>query len=101
VTEAEKRQLARAYGYYNGRRLLAYELDHLISVELGGAPNGTGNLWPEADYPHVSAHTYYRNPKDRLEDALNRRVCSREMPLAQARDLIRSDWVAAYREYVR
>jgi hypothetical protein len=35
-----------AYGL-TGQRLSDYELDHLIPLELGGAPAEAANLWPE------------------------------------------------------
>lgn len=101
VTEPIKRRMIRLYGYYASHRLSSYELDHLIPLELGGAPNDTRNLWPEVDYAGVPSQTYYRNPKDRLERVLNRRVCAGRMSLARARAMIATDWVAAYRRYVR
>lgn len=100
VTGPIKRQLIRAYGYYAGRKISGYELDHLVSLELGGAPNDARNFWPEVDYAGGSPHTYYRNPKDKLERVLNRRVCARQMSLSEARRLIGSGWVTAYRRYV-
>jgi hypothetical protein len=104
VTEPIKRALIRAYGDYAGRHLSRYELDHDIPLELGGDPGSTAdtrNLWPEVDYSSVASGSYDRNPKDRLEYALNRRVCRGQMSLATARRLITSDWVSAYRSYVR
>lgn len=64
------------------------ELDHLVSLELGGS-NDAANLWPQ---PHAGAVV-----KDRLEDELHRRVCAGEMALDQAQAMIARDWVAAYR----
>ncbi len=64
------------------------ELDHLVSLELGGS-NDAANLWPQ---PHASAIV-----KDRLEDELHRMVCTGRLNLAQAQDMIARDWVAAYR----
>lgn len=68
---------------------VTHEYDHLIPLELGGAPNDTRNLWPE---PGGSP-----NPKDRLEDRLRREVCARRVSLAAARREIARDWVTAYR----
>jgi hypothetical protein len=104
MTEPIKRRLIRAYGDYAGRHLSRYELDHDIPLELGGDPGSatdTRNLWPEVDYSSVSPGSYDRNPKDRLERILNLKVCRRQMTLAAARRLIASDWVSAYRRYVR
>jgi hypothetical protein len=53
-----------------------FQEDHLISLELGGNPTDPRNLWPEP-YPRASA-------VDRLENDLNRRVCSGSLSLADA-----------------
>lgn len=87
VTEPEKRASMAAYGDHGP--LHAYEYDHLIPLELGGAPNDLRNLWPE---PGATP-----NPKDRLENLLRRRVCDGTLPLATARGEIARDWVSAYR----
>jgi hypothetical protein len=95
ITAREKLVSMAAYG--DGSRLSRYEYDHLVPLELGGAVNDRRNLWPEPDdMPHAG---FYANPKDRLERALNRLVCSRTMSLATAQRLVAGDWVAAYRVY--
>ncbi len=45
VTGPEKLASLRAYGFRQAAG--NYEHDHLISLELGGAANGSRNLWPE------------------------------------------------------
>jgi len=45
VTNSEKRLAQAAYGQSDGPS--AYELDHLVPLELGGTPNSAANLWPE------------------------------------------------------
>jgi hypothetical protein len=95
ITEPEKRMSMRAYGDRQGPA--AYEYDHLVPLELGGAVNDPRNLWPEPDYPARAG--FYLNPKDRLESILKRRVCERAMSLASAQRLIASDWVAAIQSY--
>lgn len=87
VTEPEKFASMRAYG--DGTGASAYEYDHLVPLELGGATNDRRNLWPE---PGASP-----NRKDQVEDYLNRQVCDRRMPLARAQRLIATDWVTVYR----
>jgi hypothetical protein len=57
-----------------------YEEDHLISLELGGAPSDPRNLWPE---PRSRAVVV-----DGIENTLHRAVCDGEMTLAQARKQI-------------
>jgi hypothetical protein len=87
VTAKEKRASMRAYG--DPATPSAYEYDHLVSLELGGAPNDPRNLWPE---PGASP-----NPKDRVEDALHRKVCDGEIPLREAQRIIAEQWVPYYR----
>jgi hypothetical protein len=95
VTEPEKFASMRAYGLPGSASF--YEYDHDVPLELGGAVNDPRNLWPEPDYPTRAG--FYLNPKDRLETALKRLVCNREMPLSQAQRLIATNWVAAFRRF--
>ena len=67
-----------------------YELDHLVSLDLGGS-NDAGNLWPERN-DHPAGAT---NSKDRVEAALNRAVCARTVTLAAAQKAIATDWTTA------
>lgn len=83
VTETEKRASLQAYG--DSGPLSSYEYDHLVPLELGGATNDPGNLWPE---PGPSP-----DPKDAVELHLRDRVCSGAMMLARAQRQIASDWV--------
>jgi hypothetical protein len=72
----------------------AYEVDYLITPELGGATD-LRNLWPEPYQNTVwNAHV-----KDQLEDRLHRMVCHGEVDLATAQHDISTDWIAAYRKY--
>jgi hypothetical protein len=72
----------------------AHEVDHLISLELGGS-NAITNLWPE---PYAGAWGAYA--KDKLENRLHDLVCAGSMELTVAQRLISRHWVAAYRTYV-
>jgi hypothetical protein len=85
-TETLKRQQITQYGY-SDKRMGSYEEDHLVSLELGGAPSDPANLWPE---PGASP-----NPKDAVEGALNRAICSHRVTLAAAQQAIASDWTTA------
>ena len=89
-----KRHQLRALGYPD-RSTHDYEEDHLISLELGGAPRDPRNLWPEAWTGRCGARA-----KDRLENALNRAVCGGDTTLRQAQHVIAVNWIAAYRKYV-
>ena len=91
VTEREKLASMAAYG--DTRPAHYYEYDHLIALELGGAPNDPRNLWPE---PGASP-----NPKDKVEGRLRRAVCDGKLSLRAAQEAIADNWVAAYRRYVR
>jgi len=95
ITEREKFASMRAYG--DGERASAFEYDHLVALELGGAANDPRNLWPEPDYAQRAG--FYLNPKDRLERVLKRLVCSGQMTLSRAQRLIASDWVAAFARF--
>jgi hypothetical protein len=76
-TDPLKLESMAAYGL--GEDTSAYEYDHLISLELGGAPSDPRNLWPESHYaPSFS----YR--KDGLENSLNAKVCDGALTLAAA-----------------
>jgi len=86
VTEPEKLASMAAYGDRGSPR--RYEYDHLIPLELGGAPTNPHNLWPE---PGASP-----NPKDRLEDLLRRDVCEGRMSLRAAQTGIALDWHALW-----
>jgi hypothetical protein len=99
-TTALKRRQIVEYGYRD-TRLASYEEDHLISLELGGAPRSPANLWPEPysvtlpDGTPVGARV-----KDQLENRLHDLVCSGSMRLATAQHLIATDWIGAWRTYV-
>ncbi len=96
VTEPEKFASLEAYG--DTGHVSSYEYDHDVPLELGGAVNDARNLWPEPDYSTAQSG-FYLNPKDHLEQALNRLVCDGDMPLTEAQHLIVADWVSAYRRY--
>jgi hypothetical protein len=87
VTEPEK--FASMAAYSDHRPASAYEYDHLVPLELGGATNDPRNLWPE---PGATP-----NPKDALENELRRKVCDRQMTLVQAQNAIASNWVSLAR----
>lgn len=82
-TEAFKWHVAEpAYGQHD----VSGELDHLVSLELGGA-NDARNLWVEAGP--------IPNPKDSVEDALHRAVCDGRITLRAAQREIASNWIKA------
>lgn len=90
VTGPEKRASMRAYGAT--LPATAYEYDHLVSLELGGAPNDLRNLWPE---PHVVPGDQGSFVKDKVENRLKREICAGRVTLAAAQQAIRTDWRTA------
>ena len=84
-----KRAVYRSYGIVRHRRG-AYEVDHLVPLELGGA-NDAANLWPEAAAPRPGFHE-----KDALENYLHDRVCAGGESLRAAQAAVADDWRAAW-----
>jgi hypothetical protein len=77
------------YGY-SDTNMSDYEEDHLVPLELGGAPRDPGNLWPE---PHYGTKTAYT--KDGVETKLKNAVCAGQITLSAARSAIRTNWTTA------
>jgi hypothetical protein len=91
ITEPEKEASLAAYG--DSGPLRDFEYDHLVPLELGGAPNDPRNLWPEPGRTP--------NPKDALERRLREMVCAGQLPLATAQRGIAANWVVSYQRLVR
>jgi len=72
-----------------------YELDHLIPLELGGAPRDPRNLWLQSWTGPWNAHA-----KDDLERRLNFMVCRGEITLQEAQEAIAGNWIYAYRQFM-
>jgi hypothetical protein len=68
-----------------------YELDHLISLELGGCTDCVANLWPEPYNIPMGARE-----KDKVENYLHKEVCNGEITLTEAQQEIATDWTAVY-----
>jgi hypothetical protein len=90
VSQATKNTVYREYGITTHFDGSSGEVDHLVSLELGGA-NSIANLFPEAAAPRPGSHE-----KDKLENALHSEVCSGKIGLRAAQRLIAGDWVTAY-----
>lgn len=85
LTDRMKAESARSYSVAAGQK---GEYDHLVSLELGGAPDDPRNLWVEpGSIP---------NPKDSVENKLSDAVCSSLIPLSVAQTAIASNWVTAF-----
>jgi hypothetical protein len=72
-----------------------YEVDHLISLEIGGS-NDIKNLWPQS----YTSKPWNAHIKDVLENKLHALVCSGQITLKQAQDGIATDWIEAYYQFV-
>lgn len=71
-----------------------YELDYLITPELGGAAEAR-NLWPE----RYDSGVWNAGVKDDLERLLPRLVCDGSVDLAVAQREIAGNWIEAYKKY--
>jgi hypothetical protein len=94
VPAAVKRQAYALYGVRT-HEPGEYEVDHLISLELGGS-NSIRNLWPQS----FRTHPWNAHVKDALENELHRRVCAGTIELSKAQQVIAHNWVIGYRIYV-
>ncbi len=89
VPDSEKKKDYLEYGI-STRRPGQYEVDHLISLELGGS-NDIANLWPELAIPRPGFHE-----KDRVENYLHKLVCDGAVDLATAQQEIAQNWLGVY-----
>jgi|SRR5579859_3559228 len=89
VPTSEKDQVYAEYGITH-HSTGQYEVDHLVSLELGGS-NDIANLWPEAASPTPGFHQ-----KDQVENYLHDQVCSGAVSLKDAQDKIATNWLAVY-----
>ncbi len=89
VPESEKRQVFAEYGIVS-HSAGEFEVDHLVSLELGGS-NDIANLWPEAASPQPGFHE-----KDKVENYLHDQMCAGAISLKQAQIEIATNWLAVY-----
>jgi anti-sigma factor RsiW len=74
----------------------AFEVDYLITPDLGGA-SSEHNLWPEPYHNIV----WNARVKDELEVHLKNLVCSGKLDIATAQHDLANNWIAAYKKYFR
>lgn len=94
VPQAVKEKVYALYGIAS-RQPGEYEIDHLISLELGGS-NSTRNLWPES----YKTHPWNAHEKDKVENKLHKMICNGEIELTAAQREIAADWLGAYDKYI-
>jgi hypothetical protein len=89
VPAAVHRQAFVGYGLEFPQPRGAFEVDHLIPLELGG-DNAIENLWPEGAEPRPGFHE-----KDRVRTTYTP-GCACEMSLPEAQRPIATDWVSVW-----
>jgi hypothetical protein len=79
--------------YHENETGPGYILDWLVPYNLGGAPV-LANLWPAA----LKGTGFYQ--KVETDGVLRQMVCRRTLTLAQAQQLLETDWYSAWLRYV-
>jgi hypothetical protein len=90
VSPADHRGVFADYGITNPERG-EYEVDHLISLQLGGSNKRT-NLWPQS----YRTFPYNAHLKDKLENRLRKMACNGEISIQDAQHRIATDWIGTY-----
>lgn len=90
VPSAEKKQVYAEYHTPYPQPQGANEVDHFISLELGGS-NDIKNLWLEPANPTPGFHE-----KDNVENYLHEQVCNGSLSLEEAQNEIATDWYKVY-----
>ena len=100
VSTAMKRKVFELYGLKYPPPRGAYEVDHFISLCIGGK-NDVENLFPQPRDADPNDGIQLGFPeKDRLEAYLCRAMCKGEMSLDEARKIIWTNWIQGYDEYI-
>ena len=92
VPDSEKHQVEIEYGLVPHPYGSTLEIDHIVSLELGGS-NDIANLYPEQADAHPGFHV-----KDVLENKLHTLVCGGQMALRTAQRQIAANWEGLYKE---
>jgi hypothetical protein len=95
VSDAMKAKVYASYGMARHKPPCPCEVDHLISLEIGGS-NDEGNLWPQS----YATQPWNAHVKDKLENHLHKLVCSGALDLTTAQHDIAANWIDAYRRYM-
>jgi hypothetical protein len=93
VPDADKQEVQAAYGLGPQSYSPAIEIDHIVSLELGGS-NDVANLYPEkADAKPAGYHV-----KDKLENKVGKMVCDGLIGLRTAQRKIARNWQPLYKQ---
>jgi hypothetical protein len=87
VPTSEKHAVEIEYGMAPKAYGRTLEIDHIVSLELGGS-NDIANLFPERAPGYRS--------KDKLENKMHKLVCAGDYTLVEAQHQIARDWVTLY-----
>jgi hypothetical protein len=95
TTEEQKATTYGTYGIphpaHNNGVMQVCELDHLVSLELGGADT-LDNIWPQCGPDRVAlVHRFFKE-KDTVENFLAKQVRDGVMDLADVQKKIAADW---------
>lgn len=89
VSEKTKNEVFASYNI-TSHPTGTYEVDHLVSLELGGS-NDISNLWPEPANPKPG----FRE-KDKVENYLHKQVCDGNISLGDAQKEIANNWLSVF-----
>lgn len=93
VSSATKKKVFQEYNI--DPKADKFEIDHLISLELGGS-NDIKNLWPQS----YTTMPWNARVKDRLENKLHKMICDGIITMEYAQKQISTDWIATYKKYI-
>jgi hypothetical protein len=93
IPTAVRQAVFHEYGM-DGSQPREFEVDHLITPELGGTDD-IRNLWPE---PYATTE-WNAHVKDELESHLRHLVCDGKLDLPTAQRDIATNWILAYQKY--
>jgi len=93
VPDSEKHAVEQEYGLAPKPYGSTLEIDHIVSLELGGS-NDPANLFPEEAAPTPTGFRV----KDKLENKMHDLVCAGQMTLSAARHQIAANWQALYKK---
>jgi len=92
VPDSEKHQVEIEYGLAPKPYGSTLEIDHIVSLELGGS-NDIANLYPEKAAAQPRFHV-----KDKLENKLHALVCAGQIALRAAQQQIAANWETLYKK---
>jgi len=95
VPESEKHAVETEYGLAPRSYGSTLEIDHIVSLELGGS-NDAANLFPEEAAFANKAPGFH--VKDALENAAHKAVCAGAIGLRAAQQQIASNWELLYKK---